>query len=90
MLTIQWEHLIPLDTILYALCVDQLDSLFDLVLVNLTSCLLYDQSLDNSLNNTLIATPVETGHGGPGSSDPQSDTVPETHAVLESDRQPPL
>ena len=36
------------------------------------------------------ATPMETGHGGPGSSDPQPDTVLETHTVLESDRQPPL
>ena len=36
------------------------------------------------------ATPMETGHGGPGSSDPQPDTVPETHMVPESDRQPPL
>ena len=36
------------------------------------------------------ATPTETGHGGPGSSDPQPDTVLETHTVLESDRQPPL
>ena len=36
------------------------------------------------------ATPMENGHGGPGSLDPQPDTVPETHTVLESDWQPPL
>ena len=42
--------------ILYVLCVDQLDSLFDLVLSNLVSCLLYDQHLDNSLNSTLVIT----------------------------------
>mgnify|MGYP006973728365 CR=1 FL=1 len=36
------------------------------------------------------ATPMETGHGGPGSSDPQLDIIPETQTVPESDRQPPL
>ena len=33
---------------------------------------------------------METGNGGPGSSDPQPDTVLETQTVPESDRQPPL
>ena len=44
----------PSRYILYALCVDQLGSLFDLVLINLVSYLLYDQSLDKTLNTTLI------------------------------------
>jgi hypothetical protein len=44
----------PSRYILYALCVDQLDSLFDLVLINLVSYLLYDQSLDKTLNTTLV------------------------------------
>ena len=42
----------PSQYILYALCVDQLDSLFDLVLINLSQ----DQSLGNSLNSTLVDT----------------------------------
>ena len=46
----------PSRYILYALCVDKLDSLFDLVLINLVLCILYDESLDNSLNNTLVNT----------------------------------
>ena len=44
----------PSRYILYALCVDKLDSLFDLVSINLVSWLLHAQSLGNSLNNTLV------------------------------------
>ena len=32
------------------------------------------------------ATPMETGRGGPWSSDPQSDVVPETHTIPELDQ----
>ena len=42
----------PSRYIFYALWVDQLDSLFDLVLINLSQ----DQSLGNSLNSTLVIT----------------------------------
>ena len=52
------ESLDPSWYILYALCVDQLDSLFDLVLINLVTCLSYDQSLDNTLSSTLVITPT--------------------------------
>ena len=44
----------PSRYILYALCVDQLDSLLDLVLISHVSCLLSDQTLDNFLNRTLV------------------------------------
>ena len=42
----------PSRYIFYALCVDLLDSLFDLVLINLSQ----DQSLGNSFNCTLVDT----------------------------------
>ena len=43
-----------------------------------------------AVDNMKGATPMETGHGGPGSSDPELDIIPETQTVPESDRQPPL